>query len=279
VTLVLLMNAPNAICMSVDYRVTDINTGKEVNPFGIKSLVITASTEPGGPKVLLGYSGLAELWGRLQMGHWLRQTLRGASQPLPDLMDLLLRQLNRKIARFNEGVKVSYLTVNGPNGEERYYGTFTNENTMPFTKEKIMPQFVHSESRIDTPQIFRSGSGAAAAQAPVYVDMARAHLADPNHSAVEHMTLLADINRGVAEADSTVSPYCFVACVGSDTNWTPHMQVFHEPGETPPPFHAPWIVAGIDVSNPLEQLMQHFRNGTHPALDADQIRRNLDRRP
>jgi hypothetical protein len=41
----------------------------------------------------------------------------------------------------------------------------------------------------------------------------------------------------------------------------------------------PMIVCGIDVSNPAEQIQRAAENRTHPTLDEDQIRRNLDRRP
>jgi hypothetical protein len=40
-TLVLAMSAPSAICMSVDYRVTNRNDGAVLDPFAVKSLVIT----------------------------------------------------------------------------------------------------------------------------------------------------------------------------------------------------------------------------------------------
>lgn len=51
------------------------------------------------------------------------------------------------------------------------------------------------------------------------------------------MGLLAKINRSVAEADpnGSVSPYCYVTCVSSDTEWKLSQQAFYEPGETPPP--------------------------------------------
>jgi hypothetical protein len=238
---------------------------------------IKTSMEPG-PTALLGYTGLAELWGRMEMGRWLRETLRGVSQPLPDLMDLLLTQLNGKIARFNQVLIIPVLVVNGPDGEGRYFGGFTNTDEEFQTVE---PKFRYIMHPIDTPQVFASGSGRTAAQAPPYVEMIKAHMADPNHSADEHTTLLANINRGVAEADPNgpVSPYCFAMCVGSDTNWVPRMQVFHETGETPPPFHMPLIVCGIDTSNPAEQIHRAAQSRTHPTLDEDQIRRNLDRRP
>jgi hypothetical protein len=275
-TLILPMNAPNAICTSVDYRVTNRNDGTVLDPYAVKSLVIKTSMEPG-PTMLLAYTGLAELWGRMPVGRWLRETLRGESQPLPDLMNLLLTQPNRKIANFNQILVINFLIVNGTNGEERYFGGFTNTPDC----QTVDAEFRLLIDRIDKPQVFANGSGRAAAQAPEYVEMAEAHMADPNHSAADHMKLLAKINRGVAEADPDrpVSPYCFVTCVGSDTNWTPTMTVFHEPGETPPGFHVPLIVCGIDVSNPVEQIHRAFENRTHRTLDEDQIRRNLDRRP
>ena len=51
--------------------------------------------------------------------------------------------------------------------------------------------------KLDEPLVSASGSGRAAAQAPEYVEMAAAHVADPDRSAAEHMELLAKINRGV----------------------------------------------------------------------------------
>jgi hypothetical protein len=67
--------------------------------------------------------------------------------------------------------------------------------------------------------------------------------------------------------------------VGSENNWTPTSQVFQNPGETPPPFHLPMIACEIDLSNPAEQIHRAAQSRTHPTLDEDQIRRNLDRRP
>jgi hypothetical protein len=188
-----------------------------------------------------------------------------------------LRQLNRKIASFNQVLVINFLIVNGTNGEERYFGGLTNTADL----QTVHPEFQLLIDRLGKPQVFANGSGRAAAQAPEYVEMAKAHMADPDHSAADHMELLAEINRGVAEADpdGPLSPDCFVTCVGSDTNWTPTMRVFHEPGEAPPDFHMPLIVCGIDVSNPAEQIHRAFENRTHPTLDEDQIRRNLDRRP
>jgi hypothetical protein len=276
-TLILAMSAPNAICMSVDYRVTNCNDGTILDPYAVKSLIVKTSFEPGGPTALIAYTGLAQLWGGMPMGRWLRETLRGESQSFDDLMQHLLRQLNRRIARFNQVLMINILAVNGPNGEERHWGAFSNTRDV----QTAEPEFEYIMNQIGNDCVCGNGSGAAAVIGGGYVKMMQTHVANSDHSATDHMNLLAKINRDVAEANpcGPVSPYCFVTCVGSETNWTPRMQVFHEPGETPPGFHMPMIVCGIDVSNPAEQIHRAAKTRTHPTLDEDQIRRNLDRRP
>lgn len=86
-----------------------------LDPFAVKSLVIQTSGDPPlcGPIALIGYAGLAELWGRMPMGRWLRETLRGECQSLFDLMDHLLNQLNRKIASFSQVLVINVLFLAG----------------------------------------------------------------------------------------------------------------------------------------------------------------------
>jgi hypothetical protein len=280
-TLILTLNAPNAICMSVDYRVLNRKDGSILDPYAVKSLVIQTSGDPGGPIALIGYAGLAELWGRMPMGRWLRETLRGECQSLFDLMDHLLNQLNRKIASFKQVLVINVLMVSD-SGNERYFGAFTN------TKDRVTaePKFSYGVTRLDKPWLFGNGSACDAVATPHYVDMLKAHVADPDHSAADHMGLLAKINRSVAEADpnGSVSPYCFVTCLSSDTEWKLSQQVFHEPGETPPPFSMPWIFCGIDLSYQAERMVRSMQNGgifdgTPPTMDEGQLRRHVQRRP
>lgn len=264
--------------MSVDYLVTGTSDGSVRDTFAVKSLIIRTSMEPGGPIALIGYAGLAtHPDGKSPMGHWLRETLRGQSQSLDDLMHLLLSQLNSQIAILNIPLLISVLCVNGPNGEERYFGELKNTDDLRTAE----PTFTYNMWPIGNQKAFASGSGRVAALQPPYGGMLQAHMAKSDHTADDHMELLANINRGVAEADPTgqVSPYCFVTCVSSDNNWTPHSKVFVRGPETVPPFHMPLIACGIDFSNPAEQIHRAFENRTHPTLDEDQIRRNLDRRP
>jgi hypothetical protein len=277
VTLILSLNTPDAVCMSVDYRVSNLHDGKVLDPFAVKSLVIQTSSDPGGPIALIGYAGLAELWGRMPMGRWLRETLRSECQSLFDLMDHLLNQLNRKIASFNRVLVINVLMI-GDSGNERYFGAFSN------TQDRVtaLPKFTYGVTRIDThPWLFVNGSACEAVMTPHYAEMVKAHVADPGHSAADHRQLLAKINRDVAEADpdGPVSPYCYVTCVSSDTDWNPISQISSEPGEAPPPFTMPRIICGIDLSYQAELMMRHLVNGTHPTLDEDQLRRHVKRRP
>jgi hypothetical protein len=282
VTLVLQMSAPNAVCMSVDYRVTSTADGSVLDPFAVKSLIIRTSMVPGGPIALIGYAGLAtHLDGKSSMGHWLRETLRGESQSLDDLMQLLLSQLNSQIATLNKPLLISVLCVNGPSCEQRHFGELKNTDDLRTTGP---PTFTYNMCEIGNQQAFANGSGSLVALQPPYDGMLRAHMAKSDHTADDHMDLLANINRGVAEADANgqVSPYCFVTSVCSDKNWTPHCGVFVRRGETPPEFHMPLITCGIDASNLLEQTVRMgmmARSGAQPSLNEDELRRHVPRRP
>jgi hypothetical protein len=278
-TLIITMNVPNAVCMSVDYRVTSRVDNTVLDPFAIKSLIVQTSDEPGGPIALIGYAGLAQLWGKMPMGRWLRETLRGESQSLFDLMDHLLCQLNRKIAPFKQVLVINVIMISG-NGDQRYFGAFSNTHD----RLTALPKFQYGVTQLDTPMMFGNGSACDALLTAPYVDRARAHAANPDHSADDHMTFLAGINRDVAEADPNgqVSPYSFVTCVSSDTEWKWSCKRFSQPGEPEPPPHMPVIFCGIDLSIMTDQM---FRRGfptdgsSPPALDENDLRRNVTRRP
>lgn len=262
--------------MSADYRVTDRDKGTVLDPFAVKSLVVQTSLEPGGPIALIGYAGLAQLWGKMPTGRWLREVLRGECQSLFDLMEHLHTQLNRKIASFNQVLNINVIMV-GDGGNERYFCEFGN--TKDFVTAE--PQFSYSINPIDCPCMFAIGSADQAALSPPYADMAKAHVKNADRSTADHMELLSKINRGVAGAnpDGQVSPYCYVTCVSGDNDWRLASKVFCESGEAPPPFKMPWIMCGIDMSYQAEQLDRDARNRTAPTLDEAQLRRHVQRRP
>ncbi len=105
----------------------------------------------------------------------------------------------------------------------------------------------------------------------------REHAAE-EHSADESMNLLATINRQIAEGEPTVSPYCRVTYIGSETEWIPRIHVFAQEGEAVP-FSFPMVISGIDPSYWVEEMVRTFNAGEKPNLDPKKIQRNTDRRP
>ncbi|RIS77983.1 hypothetical protein [Mycobacteroides abscessus] len=273
-TLVLALSALNAICMSVDYRVTNSKTNAIIDPAAVKSLVVQVKPEEGGPRALLGYTGQAQLWGQMPTGRWLREVLRGQAQPFNDLMQHLLTQLNRRVMRdYKEPLLISVLAVHGTNGEGRYWGGFSN-----IRKDlQLHHRFEYELRAIGTRCYYGTGSGAAVLKTGDYDNLVAAHLDVPEHTTEDHMKLLAAINRQVAEADETVSPYCFVTGIGAENQWVPRSRAFLEQGEDVP-FSSRTITDGLDLNYMTEQAMKAFENGTVPVLDADRIQRELKRR-
>ncbi|WP_195167679.1 hypothetical protein [Mycobacteroides abscessus] len=273
-TLILGISAPNAICMSVDYMVTNAKTREVIDPAAVKSLRLQIGFDEDALKVLIGYTGLAQLWGQMPTGRWLREVLRGPNQPFDDLMHHLLTQLNRKIVPFQQQLIITVLAVGGKNGERRYLGGFSNVGP----GWTLNPEFGYVMQPLGTADYFGNGSGAAAVQAGGHLETLQAHVLVPDHSTEDHMRLLATINRRVAEVESTVSPYCHVTCIGADKDWVPQSWAFLEPGEEVP-FTNPAIFNGIDLSCMAEAVAGAATNGTVPHLDTRRLDRELKRRP
>ncbi len=197
-TLILGMSTPNAICMSVDYMVTNAKTRAVIDPAAVKSLRLQIGFDEDALKVLIGYTGLAQLWGQMPTGRWLREVLRGPNQPFDELMQHLLTQLNRKIAPFRQPLIVNVLAIGGRNGENRYLGGFSNVGPGWI----LNPEFGYVMQEIGTEEYFGNGSGSVSVQAGGHIETLRAHVAGPNHTAEDHMLLLATINRRVAASTS-----------------------------------------------------------------------------
>src|ERR1700748_3500493 len=98
VTLIIGMSKPEGIYLSVDYRITNSSTREIINNTAIKSLMIHYSpTDNGGPRVLLAFTGLAELPDGTPTLTWIRETLRGEDEVIDQSMNHLRKRLNRDI--------------------------------------------------------------------------------------------------------------------------------------------------------------------------------------
>jgi hypothetical protein len=100
-TLLMGMSKPEGIYLSVDYRVTDARTGKLIDDAATKNLTIHyPPLDQGGPKVLLGFTGLAILRDGTPTLTWIRETLRGETEVIDQSMAHLRTRLNRDIAPY-----------------------------------------------------------------------------------------------------------------------------------------------------------------------------------
>jgi hypothetical protein len=73
---------------------------------------------------------------------------------------------------------------------------------------------------------------------------------------MNHMKLLAVINRRVAAKDRTVSPFCHVSFINSDDRFKPISHSFTERGESVP-FEMPFLLAGIDMTDWMREFMNN----------------------
>ena len=146
-------------------------------------------------------------------------------------------------------------------------------------------------SELTEPFAFANGSGAARAIADDHLSRVHQQLRVRPRRALDHMKLLASINRRVAAKDKTVSPACHVAFVPAsrpaagitDNRFGPTSQSFTERGEAAPAV-MPMLLFGIDTSFMMTQVqaqMAALKTGSAPPpeMSTEEINRLLRRRP
>jgi len=316
-TLLLGMSKPEGIYMSADNRVTDARTEKLTDDSSVKFLSVRYPPDKGGQTSLLAYTGLANLPDGTPFGTWMRQTLRGKSEPFDRSMTHLGARLDRDIARLKIPLIINLLVLQG---ERRYSGGFSNlemdQKTlvrdsfgyhlqeqdlslqgerlysggpsnleMDQRKIRVRDSFGYHLQELEGPFVFADGSRASKVIANQHLNFRRAQLGVPQRP-LDHMKLLATINRGVAERTKSVSPCCHVQFINSDDRNSPMSHTFLERGETVP-FEMPVVRFGIDLSDMTrrfhDQLGAFFRGEVDDLkgayLDTDAMNKELRRRP
>lgn len=281
-TLLLGMSRPEGIYMSADYRVTDARTGRLIDDSSVKFLYVQYPPDKGGPTSLLAYTGLAILPDGTPTGTWMRETLRGESEPFEESMTHLGARLDRDIARLNIPLIISVLVLHG---ERRYSGSFSNLE-MDQKKISVRDSFAYHLQELEGPFVFANGPGATQDIASQHLNLHRAQLGVRARRPFDLMKLLATANRRVAQRTKSVSPYCQVQFINSDARTSPTSCTFLDGGETVP-FEMPQVLLGIDLSGMSrrfhDQLGAFFRGEVDDIkgayLDSDAMSRELKRRP
>jgi len=280
------MSKPEGIYLSVDYRITKPDTKsrtrKIIDDTSIKSIDIRyPPTDNGGPRVLLAFTGLAELPGGTPTLTWIRETLRGENEVIDQSMKHLRKRLNRDIAHLRTPLIINLLVL------ERYRrlaGGFTNVRNPPPGESPVMPKFEYVMKPLTGWTVFANGSGAKRLVKDGHFDRLQPHLGIVPREPMNHMKLIAGMNRRVAAKDNTVSPFCQVSFIPSGTRFGPTSHAFTERGETVP-FEMPMIIAGIDTT----EWIREFRRNSEalfkgeipemPEMSTDKLNEQLKRRP
>jgi hypothetical protein len=267
VTLILGMSKREGVYLSVDYRVTNLRTGRVVDDATVKFLTVDY---PGKPKALIAYTGVAYARDGAPIGDWIRETLRGENEVIDASMRHLRDRLDRDIAPMREPLIVNVLVVEG---ERRLFGGLSNLRQ----RTGVMRSFEYVMQELTEPMAFANGSGAHTVLGGGHVALLKQQVEVRPRRIEDHLNLLATINRRVAEVNKTVSSHCHVAFVNADDRYQPVSRPFDE--GHPMPLRMPMIKQGIDLSYMFDHF-QRFRAGELiDDLDADEVNRHLQRRP
>ena len=281
-TLILGMSKPEGIYLSVDYRVTDSRTRALIDDASTKSLTIHyPPLDNGAPKVLLGFSGLARLHDGTPVLTWIRETLRGESEVIDQSMAHLRTRLNRDIAPLGLPLIINLLVLEK---NRRLFGGLTNLRITSPGQTSVMRTFEYVMNELNDWTIFANGSGAQRLLKDGHFARLQPHLGTVPREPMNHMKLLAVINRRVAAKDKTVSPFCHVSFINSNDRFKPISHSFTERGESVP-FEMPFLLSGIDMTDWMREFMhnsQAFFKGeisVLPEIDNKKATEQIKRRP
>lgn len=280
--MILGMSKPEGIYLSVDYRVTDARTQALVDDASVKSLTVHyPPLDNGGPKVLMGFTGVAILPDGTPTMTWVRETLRGETEVIDQSMAHLRARLNRDMARLRAPLIINVLVLEK---DRRLFGGLSNISRSPVGQVSVAREFGYVMRELDDWSMFANGSGAEVALTGGHLARLQPHLGVVPREPVNHMKLLATINRRIATNDRRVSPFCHVSFINADDRFGPTSRAFVENGESAP-FNMSMLLGGIDLTEMMSDFMNHsqaFFNGEIselPEPDPAEMNERLKRRP
>lgn len=148
----------------------------------------------------------------------------------------------------------------------------------------VTRKFEYVMNELNDWTIFANGSGTQRLLKDGHFARLQPHLGVVPREPMNHMKLLAVINRRVAAKDKTVSPFCHVSFINSDDRFKPISHSFTERGESVP-FEMPFLLAGIDMTDWMREFMhnsQAFFKGeisAMPEIDNEKANEQIKRRP
>jgi hypothetical protein len=252
-TMLMTMIRPEGVWQSADNRVT-IN-GRVQDDVAPKQLHIICPPLPGGPQLLLAFTGLAVLCDGTPTIRWVRETLRGEPRQIMQMLEFLRGRLTRDVGR--SGLWRNPLIFSGGifEGDKRYYVELRNVD--PRTRQaKRAFDFVVRE--VMEPAIFVGGSGFVA----IFEDdwtllKSQAQIRPAKWE--DHSGLLAAVNRRAAANDraKSVSPWCSTTYISHDQDGA-HQKRYARPGEPQGPAGIETMLSGLDLFELSASAMQQW---------------------
>ena len=277
VTLVMMIMRREGIWLLTDRRVT--RAGRP-EPDAPKQLVILCPPTPGqGPRILLSFTGIAEMPYGTPTLQWIRETIRGESRPLVPLLehlrDRLTRDVGKRSALWKQGLALvggildgdgTRLLMQISNIRQRPWSDPSREFKLLIDK---MPNPVFMAIGSGQPHISRQDGKLAVAQTKIRP-----------RKWEDHAALLAAINRRTAKkTNGGVSPWCDVTFISVEREGA-ICQLFREPGDPPVPVELNLMLDGIDTTE-IARLMMSVPPGTLWPKDEEEqaTRRQVEGRP
>ena len=192
VTLMMMMIGPGGIWQSAD-RIT---SGGVPQPDAAKQLLVLCPPAPGnGPRMLLTFTGIAEVPGGIPVLQWMRETIRGESRPVMPLLEHLRDRLTRDIGRTARG-RHGLAVVGGILEANGRCGLVQIANAEP-PWSRPRREFKLLLSEVTAPQFVAIGSGQPCIS-PEDAKLAVAQARKRPRRVEDHMGLLAEVNRRTA---------------------------------------------------------------------------------
>jgi hypothetical protein len=252
-TMIMTMIRPEGIWQSADYRVT--RGGQLVDDATPKQLHIMYPPLPGGPQVLLAFTGLAEFPDGTPTLQWIRETLRGDDRPILEIFNHLRDRLTRDVGSSRLWKNPLILSGGIFEGKKRGYVEFRNIDLKTRTP---IHEFEYVIFEVEEPVVLIGGSGwdyVAKEDKDLLANQVKIRPAKWE----DHLGLLAGVNRRTARnRKSGVSPWCQASFLSNETQGAKTKR-FAKPGEPEGPLGMELIMVGIDMFETTKNLMEHLQ--------------------
>lgn len=253
-TLLITAIRPEGVWQSADHRLTRVGDGAIVDDATPKQVSVNCGPREESPRILLGFTGISAMPDRTPIIRWIRETLRGYTMTLDDVVNLLEERLKRDFRPFSSQYPL-LLSGGVVQPQRRWLVEIGNVDA----DWNPVGTFGVGVTPIDGVAAFARGSGSRFL-GRTDRELVVKQLQRRPRQWEDHQRLLAAVNRRAANADNngkgTVSPWCQVSEMRVGETHI-HTRQFHKKGLEPAvPTRMDAIVHGYDASVFVDDMLK-----------------------